>query len=397
MVQKGEKFHIDFADKDKVVITNGDGEKYLVFNGQDSMEKFIDMLLGKVDTEDTEKVYTVIDDVYIGDTIECREVTVDDMEVRYYDLDTLISMLDKAREENDWVTPLSYSVEGDEVVFIRNGYDNNEETGEQTETELELKVLYGKEGDSYYESDLGKLYGCVFEDDKKMWVEESVLNDVLGFSAYIGNYTIPQTDTVINALVIDTAMGTASPEFVVDDVEEVESTTEEQPVEESTGESNIIIEDQFGGSSTEEQVDPNAPQYDENGELTNYDESIYEKTGVKVHLSGTPEEQAQQCYNAMCDAYPNIPWTVSSDVVGVEWPEMNLNITREEIDQINSELENAVGGRNVADMDLNELWDLLSNYYDADGSLKKEIGLAFTDKIDYMCQGFGGEMHYVSL
>lgn len=149
---------------------------------------------------------------------------------------------------------------------------------------------------------------------------------------------------------VDTAGGSDEPKVVVEPKIEKSEDTGEVRLGNGDGNSIPAVIDPNMGQEQQAPVDNGG---NGGGSSTPaYNEDIYEKIGVKVKLSGSNEQQAQQYYEACKAAYPSLPWSYGETWAGVDvW-----SMSEEEVDAMINE---RLAGRDYHDLSLGELYSLL--------------------------------------
>lgn len=115
--------------------------------------------------------------------------------------------------------------------------------------------------------------------------------------------------------------------------------------------------------------------------VEDYDKDAYEKLGIKVKLTGTNEEMAQQYYNACVEAYPDLPWGVTGSGVSIDISslrsETSIDVSIMQSEEIDALINEKLAGRDYHDLDLYELYELQA--YTGMSELGIEISKYFND------------------
>lgn len=165
--------------------------------------------------------------------------------------------------------------------------------------------------------------------------------------------TTAQTTTVLTTAQATTT--TVQP--VTEEGETAESDTDEEIISNEEGiliqdENNpyhFIIEGDFEIVDESSSSGTNQPSgdYVAPGNVENYDAEAYEKLGIKVVLSGSNAEQAQQYYDACVAAYPNLPWSYGDRQVAIRTSE------------VSSQFDSMLAGRDYHDLSIEELYSII--------------------------------------
>lgn len=345
LIEKNGEYHVLEKEDDHFVLTSEQGFRTIVFGGDKALADFTKMLEDKLkEAKESEKVYTVVNGIYIGDPVESMEVTRYDGTRKYYDFESLMSVVSKAVEELGYVNPISYEKAKDEksITIKRTSYKTNKDGYCTEEAEVELVLPVGDEGEVYYDNNMNSLFGMTFKKDGKFWVCQDALLDIVGIDAFEGEYTVPGTNTSAKVLSVDTNAGMDTPEFVTDPTV--------KKSEESDNEVTIMDQSAFDQEFNGGQVSGNVSS----GDNESYDQQAYENLGIKVYLHGTNEEQAQQWADALNEAYPNLNMTCNGNASGPAIPpnEDKYTMSPEEID---AKIMEALGGKDWHDCNIGEL------------------------------------------
>lgn len=156
----------------------------------------------------------------------------------------------------------------------------------------------------------------------------------------------------------------------VNDVSETENnetpevTTNEEGIYDNSNSGAFTITEDMFEFVTEFPVDysgvENIPY---NSDAPTYDPITYEKLGIKVELSGTNAEMAQQYYDAVSNAYPNLPWDNGGNSVSIDWgnkvDEAWAEAKATSIDEVSAKLDSILSGRDYHELSLEELYSVM--------------------------------------
>lgn len=362
-----------------LTMTTDEGERLLVFGSANALKNFSDEL--KKDFEEAkakEEKPTIVNGIMVGEPVETMEVSRYDGTRTYYDFTKLMDVCIKGIEKGGYADPITYEKTDDGKGFVINRTAYYSYAGKLTGVEsIDLQLPLGTKGDIYWEQTINCLIGMTFEENGKTWICADTVRDLLGIDITDGEYIVPGTDESYEALIVDTSGS-----------DEVKVTV--QPiVTEGDGDDGLVIEvpevsegddsgyniviggDEFGDEPVSE-PDP-APSYNED---------IYEKLGIKVELSGTNEEQAQQYYEACKEAYPNLDWVVTGVGVGVDVSslrsETSIDVWDVGTEAYDNALRERLAGRDYHDLSLEELAQIVADF-PGGSELSSEINRYFND------------------
>ncbi len=339
------------------VLTSLDGQRLMVFGGEEALNDFSEMLKEKFEAAKADnKVLTIVNGIYVGDPVVSKEVERYDGTRTYYDFEAIMNTCIKGIEEGGYADPISYEKSEDKKSWVvkRTAYLSDGAGGTIGGSEMSFELPIGKTGEVYYDTSINMFISIVFEEDGKFWICQDALYNVLGIDVLQGEYTVPGTTEKYDALIIDTAGGSDEPKVVVEpEIEKVETPSTGEP------EISITIDPTMGQEQTTQAPVVQQPVVD----TPTYDEDIKEKLGIEVVLTGTNEQQAQQYVEACKAAYPSLPWVNSGTVVCVDVSAKSLEfdvwadgVTDESIDTMINE---RLAGRNYCELSINELYDLM--------------------------------------
>lgn len=369
VIDKGEAYELlegvdgyqIVKEEDKsYVLTSLDGQRLMVFGGEEALNDFSEMLKEKFEAAKADnKVLTIVNGIYVGDPVVSKEVERYDGTRTYYDFEAIMNTCIKGIEEGGYADPISYEKSEDKKSWVvkRTAYLSDGAGGTIGGSEMSFELPIGKTGEVYYDTSINMFIGIVFEEDGKFWVCQDALYNVLGIDVLQGEYTVPGTTEKYDALIIDTAGGSDEPKVVVEpEIEKVETpSTGEPEIEISTvpvpNEPVVVV------PTEPVVVNPDTPA------IPSYDEDIKEKLGIEVTLSGTNEQQAQQYVDACKAAYPSLPWVCTGTWAGIDVSVIQSsstvdvwNMTEEEV---TSMLNERLAGRDYHDMSIEELYSLM--------------------------------------
>lgn len=349
-----------------LAMTTDEGERLLVFGSANALKNFSDEL--KKDFEEAkakEEKPTIVNGIMVGEPVETMEVSRYDGTRTYYDFTKLMDVCIKGIEKGGYADPITYEKTDDGKGFVINRTAYYSYAGKLTGVEsIDLQLPLGTKGDVYWEQTINCLIGMTFEENGKTWICADTVRDLLGIDITDGEYIVPGTDESYEALIVDTS---GSDEVKVT-VQPVITETEgdggnglviEVPEVSDGGNDgyNIVIGEVESGD--EPVPEPESPPEQD------YNQDIYDKLGIKVELSGTNEEQAQQYYEACKKAYPNLPWgytdsNVSVDVSSLRSPDAP-DIYTMSPDEIQSLIQERLAGRDYHDLSLEELAQIVAD------------------------------------
>lgn len=361
VISKDKAFElVDTADgysflsdsKGHTILTDNHGARTLVFGGDEAYNEFVTMLKEKLDAVSSD-VCTIVNGIYVGDHIDSMTVDTYNGEMKYYDFEAILNNCIKAIEAYDYLDPISFKKNDDGSYDVtRVAYTLVDTNGVSTvnQQDMVINVPVGDKGEIYYDSSINYMIGMPFEENGKTWISTDALLNLLGIDTVEGVYTIPGSKDAYNALMIDTANGMDEPGFVkqptiIDNSNDESVVVETQP---PIAEPNVdlvddsVLYERWSSVAEEQPVD-------------NYDQTLYEATGLKVELVGEPAEQAHQYLDALNTAYPGY-FQGSDQSAGISIDDSQRADARaigpEECDNI---VAGVLAGRSYTDVPVGEL------------------------------------------
>lgn len=327
------------------VLTNLEGQRLMVFGGEEALKDFTKMLKDKFEAAKADnKVLTIVNGIYVGDPVESKEVSRYDGTRTYYDFEAIMKTCIKGIEAGGYADPISYekSEDGKSWVVKRTAYSSDGSGGTIGGKEMRFELPIGESGEVYYDTTINMFIGIVFEQGGKYWICQDALYHILGIDVLEGEYTVPGTTDKYDALIIDTAGGSDEPKFVTEEKSGVD----------------IVIDPTMGqgGSGVVEHTPDGS---------SGYDADIKNKLGIEVVLTGSNAEQAQQYTDACRAAYPDLPWYNNGNWAGIDTPAIQASsgfdawaegVTDESVDAIINE---KLAGRDYHDLSIYELAEII--------------------------------------
>lgn len=358
----GDEYKLLEKEDSYYVLTGEKGRRYLVFGGDAALKNFTKELESKLKED---KVYTIVNGIFVDEPLKSTEVSRFDGTRTYYDFENVMKTVSKAVEDGGYSDPIEYTKEDDHFVVKRTFYTTDDAGNGSGSYEQEIVVPIGNEADVYVDNNVNAFLGMTFKKDETYWVSTETLINLLGIDVVEGEYTVPGTNTTVDAVMIDTT-GQDEPEFVVQPKikknDNAEVTTNEDGVYDNSSSGGFIVEDlpkvTFVEVDDEFIDNPDPPQ----NNINDYSQDVYEKLGVKVKLEGTNEEQAQQYYDAVVAAHPTLPWDYGANNVSLNLIDKFIE-TENEIGDMSAEevsviLDEKLAGRDYHDLSVEELYDI---------------------------------------
>ena len=362
LIEGIDGYKIIKEEQEYYVLTNLDGQRIMVFGGEEALNDFSKMLKEKFEAAKAEdKVLTVVNGLYVGDPVAKTEVERYDGTRTYYDFEGIMKACIAGIEAGGYADPISYekSEDGKSWIVKRTAYTSDGAGGTIGGTEIGLTVPVGKSGEVYYDTSINMFLGMTFEQDGKFWICQDTLYDLLGIDVMEGEYTVPGTSNSYNALIIDTAGGSDEPKVVVEPKIE-QSTSSGDGSNEGSSDAPLVVIDPNMGQEQQAPVDNSG-----NGGGSSapaYDEDIKNKLGIEVQLSGSNEQQAQQYYEACKAAYPSLPWAYTGTWAGVDVSslrsEPSIDVWSMSEEEVDAMINERLAGRDYHDLSLEELYNL---------------------------------------
>lgn len=386
LIEGIDGYKIIKEEQEYYVLTNLDGQRIMVFGGEEALNDFSKMLKDKFEAAKAEdKVLTIVNGLYVGDPVAKTEVERYDGTRTYYDFEGIMKACIAGIEAGGYADPISYekSEDGKSWIVKRTAYTSDGAGGTIGGTEIGLTVPIGKSGEVYYDTSINMFLGMTFEQDGKFWICQDTLYDLLGIDVMEGEYTVPGTTDSYNALIIDTAGGSDEPKVVVEPKIE-QSTSSGEGSNEGSSDAPLVVIDPNMGQEQQAPIDNGGNSGGEVSQAPAYDEDIKNKLGIEVQLSGSNEQQAQQYYEACKAAYPSLPWYNNGNSAGVSesaiieqsgfdaWAD---GVTDESVDAIINE---KLAGRDYHDLSLEELAEIIP-YVSRGTNLGAEISMYFSE------------------
>lgn len=367
LVKSGDEYKLLDKEDSHFVLTGETGNRYLVFGGKTALEAFTKELESKVKED---KVYTIVNGIFVGDTIDSKEISRFDGVRNYYDFESVLKNVQSAVEDGGYADPITYVIEKDCIKVTRTIYTTDGLGNGTGSSEMEIEIPLGDESEVYMDSKVNAFLGMTFKKDNKYWICADTLSAVLGIDITDGEYAVPGTKTTVDALMLDTT-GTDEPKFVIQpsikENENPEVTTNEEGVYDNSNNGTFTIEESpivieyadepympGTGTGVTEQPIPD--------DVVTYDNDVYQKLGIKVELYGDNAQQAQQYYDAVTAAHPSLPWGNGGNNVSVDFTSKVAEAQEEadntSVEEVTNKLNDILAGRDYHDLSIEELYDI---------------------------------------
>ncbi|MCM1506474.1 MAG: hypothetical protein NC177_04990 [Ruminococcus flavefaciens] len=212
----------------------------------------------------------------------------------------------------------------------------------------------------------------------------TVASETTTTTAVTEQSTVATTVQTTTALTTAQATTTTVPPVTEEEGETAESDTDEVII---SNEDAILIQDENNPYhfiiEGDFEIVSESPQSDKDyvSDTENYDFEVYEKLGIKVNLYGDNAQQAQQYYDACVEAYPNLPWTHSSNQVSIDISQVSNAawelLEETSVEDVTAQLNDILSGRDYHDLSIEELYSI-AGYCEV--ACRTDILLYFRDK-----------------